>query len=172
MTERNFVREDPNNSKGREATALPLLRGHESTNSALLEKAKKDGIDRISTAGLVRREDGRVLIIRRKLGDTVGGLYEAPGGGFGDDGTLEESLSRETSEEIGLRIRAVKEYLGHVDFNDKHGLKCRKFLFAIDVEDGEPKLSDEHVEYKWVDRNEIKEYNLTPDMGKLLLSKV
>ena len=58
-----------------------------------------DAIDVV--AGLIRDEAGRYLITRRRKGTHLEGLWEFPGGKREADETLEQSLCRELSEELG-----------------------------------------------------------------------
>ena len=52
-------------------------------------------------AGLIRDDQGRYLITRRRTGTHLEGLWEFPGGKQERDETPEESLRRELQEELG-----------------------------------------------------------------------
>jgi 8-oxo-dGTP diphosphatase len=55
-------------------------------------------------AAALIRQDGCVLLQRRRSGAAHGGLWEFPGGKVETDETPEEALLREISEELGLTI--------------------------------------------------------------------
>ena len=108
-------------------------------------------------------KDGKVLV----LFDPVEGL-DFPGGKIqegeakdGDASSLIKSLKREVKEETGLEIEVYNPFaVWYHEFPKNHrnypkvvylvGFKC-KYL------SGEPKLSDEHDNFKWVDKNNYKE---------------
>jgi 8-oxo-dGTP diphosphatase len=51
------------------------------------EQAAKDGVTHFATGVAVVR-GGKLLVVRRSAGDTLGGYYELPGGGVDDSETL------------------------------------------------------------------------------------
>ncbi len=55
-------------------------------------------------AGVIAREDGRVLIAQRPLNGLLGGLWEFPGGKQEPGETLPAALNREIQEELGIKI--------------------------------------------------------------------
>ena len=55
-------------------------------------------------AGVIRREDGRLLIAQRPLDGLLGGLWEFPGGKREANESLPDALRREIDEELGLEI--------------------------------------------------------------------
>lgn len=55
-------------------------------------------------AGVIYRDDGRLLIARRPLDGLLGGLWEFPGGKREPGESLPETLRREIREELGVEI--------------------------------------------------------------------
>ena len=55
-------------------------------------------------AGVVRSEDGRVLIARRPPGSHMAGGWEFPGGKVAPGETPRDALGRELREEIGIEV--------------------------------------------------------------------
>ncbi len=70
-------------------------------------------------AGVIYREDGKMLIAQRPLEGLLGGLWEFPGGKVEAGESHEAALVREIMEELGVRIRpnyqivAVKHAFTH-----------------------------------------------------------
>ena len=56
----------------------------------------------VSVAGVVMREDGKVLVIRRR----DNGLYQAPGGILEHAEAIEDGVAREVHEETGYKVSA------------------------------------------------------------------
>jgi mutator protein MutT len=81
-------------------------------------------------AGLIRDEAGRYLITRRRTGTHLAGLWEFPGGKREAEETLEESLARELSEELGA-VFSIGERIETVrwEYPEKtvvlHFFRCR-----------------------------------------------
>ena len=53
-------------------------------------------------AGVIRRQDGRILITQRLAKDTLGGYWEFPGGKVDPGEELRAALARELREELEI----------------------------------------------------------------------
>jgi 8-oxo-dGTP diphosphatase len=53
---------------------------------------------------VIWNQSGQILIARRKIGGTMGGLWEFPGGKIEPGETISECIIREISEELGIEI--------------------------------------------------------------------
>ena len=101
----------------------------------------------VSVAGVVVREDGRILVIRRR----DNGHYQAPGGVLERHERIEDGLVREILEETGLRVGA--EQLTGIY---KHmGLGVVSLVFRARLLGGSPAVTDEAAEVLWMDRDQV-----------------
>ena len=110
-------------------------------------------------AGVIRNEEGKILITQRNLKKAQGGLWEFPGGKIEPNETREDAIVREIREELEIDIE-VEKYLAEKVFNYPEkdinliALECRKV-------NGEIKLL-EHEDYKWVTNKELENFKFAP----------
>lgn len=118
---------------------------------ALLEQAKHDGIEKLTTGGLVTNLHNQVLVVKRRADDFMPNIYELPGGTLEDGESIVECVVRELEEETGIRFSSVEDLLPTFDYRSNSGKKTRQFSFVLIVPDNFTiTLSPEHVDYKWV----------------------
>lgn len=104
----------------------------------------------VSVAGVVVREDGRVLVIKR----ADNGAWEAPGGVLELDERPEEGTCREVLEETGIKVET--ERLTGVYKNMKRGVVA--LVFRCRPVAGEERTSDESVDVRWFTREEVNSH--------------
>ncbi|WEB41367.1 NUDIX domain-containing protein [Streptomyces yunnanensis] len=104
----------------------------------------------VSVAGVVVREDGRVLVIKR----ADNGAWEAPGGVLELDERPEEGACREVLEETGIEVKT--ERLTGVYKNMKRGVVA--LVFRCRPAGGEERTSDESVDVRWFTRAEVESH--------------
>jgi len=129
-------------------------------------------------AGLILKNN-KVLIVKMDNND----YYCLPGGYVELGETTEEAVKRELKEEFGQEVKIIK-YLGMVEnyFIKKNLRKIHEIAcyFLLDLVDENLLLEDkilfendnEHIvrlDFKWVDLNEIDNYDLRPVFLKELL---
>lgn len=102
----------------------------------------------VSVAGVVVREDGRVLVIRR----ADNGAWEAPGGVLELDERPEDGVCREVLEETGVKADPVR--LSGVYKNMERAIVALVFLCR--PVGGEERLSAETSEVRWFTREEVR----------------
>jgi 8-oxo-dGTP diphosphatase len=139
--------------------------------ASLLEElhaeAERDGVQQL-VVGAVVQHDGKVLLLQRPEDDFMGGIFELPSGKVEAGEALDAALKREVTEESGLDVTAIRDYLGSFDYTSGSGKKSRQFNFAVEVATPEPIELQEHDAYTWTSFTE--EPPLT-DAVKEVLSK-
>ena len=110
-------------------------------------------------AALIKK-DNKILIARRSTGDeSLLGKWEFPGGKVESGENEYEAIEREIKEEFELNINA-KEFLTSNIF--KYPSKTVDLrLYSCEYVSGNFKLHD-HSEYKYIDKNELLNYDLAP----------
>ena len=114
----------------------------------------------VSVAGIVVREDDRVLVIKRD----DNGNWEAPGGILELDESFESGVQREVLEETGLAV-AVERLTG-VYKNLTHGIVA--LVYRCRPVGGEPHATDEAREIRWMTKEEVQSA-MTPAFGVRVL---
>ena len=102
----------------------------------------------VSVAGVVIREDGRVLAIQR----ADNGTWEPPGGVLELTETFEDGVRREVYEETGIKVTVDR--LTGVYKNMTRGVVALVFLCR--PEGGHEQLSDETAAIDWLTPDQVK----------------
>lgn len=115
--------------------------------------------------------NGKVLVVRRARKPALN-LYTLPGGAVEAGETLVEAAIREVREETSLSIKPVA-LAGHreVIARDDAGKVERHFVimcFASRWLSGEPVLSDELDDSRWVDPSELGDYRTTDGLAEIV----
>jgi 8-oxo-dGTP diphosphatase len=105
--------------------------------------------------------DGRVLLAQRPEGKPMAGLWEFPGGKVEAGETPEQTLIRESEEELGIVVReaclAPLTFASH-GYPDFHLLMplyvCRRWEGAITAKEGQ--------RFAWVRPNRLRDYPMPP----------
>lgn len=121
------------------------------------------------SAAIIR--DGKVLVVRRARSPALN-LYTLPGGAVELGESLAEAVVREVHEETSLSIEAVA-LAGHreVITRDAQGKIERHFVilcFAARWLAGEPVLSDELDDSRWLDPPELENYRTTDGLAEIV----
>lgn len=102
----------------------------------------------VSVSGVVIRDDGRVLVIKRD----DNGNWEPPGGVLELDESFEAGVQREVLEETGLGV-AVERLTG-VYKNLTHGIVA--LVYRCRPAGGNPHVTDEAREIRWMTKEEVQ----------------
>ncbi|MFJ3934671.1 MULTISPECIES: NUDIX hydrolase [unclassified Streptomyces] len=103
----------------------------------------------VSVAGVVVRDDGHVLVIRR----ADNGTWEPPGGVLELDERPEDGTVREVLEETGIRVSV--ERLTGVYKNMSRGVVALVFLCRPEA--GTERTSSESTAVRWLSLKEVKD---------------
>lgn len=101
----------------------------------------------VSVVGVVEREDGRVLVIRRN----DNGTYQAPGGVLEHEERVEEGVAREVLEETGYEVQPL--HLTGIYKNVRGGHVT--LVFRCNLLAGQATLNDEATEVRWFTPDEV-----------------
>lgn len=114
----------------------------------------------IKVVAALIEKGNKVLIAKRSTGDSnVFGKWEFPGGKVEPDENEMHAIEREIKEEFELIIKAKEFIINNVCEYPTKVVDLR--LYKCDYESGEFNLHD-HSEYKWVNKEELLEYDLAP----------
>ena len=139
----------------------------ESLESRLIREADDDGVVRIVVAAVVER-NGWVLLLRRRHGDFMGGIYELPSGVVEDGETLAQALCREVEEETGLLVGEISDYLGCFDYLSGSCARTRQFNFLVTVSRFPFIRLTEHDAFIWAGRSGLERLRITEAVRKVL----
>jgi ADP-ribose pyrophosphatase YjhB (NUDIX family) len=121
------------------------------------------------SAAIIR--DGRVLVVRRAR-PPAHSIFTLPGGVVEAGETLTAAVIREIREETALEIEPVA-LAGHREFiqRDENGRIKRHFVilaFAARWLGGEPVLSEELGEARWIDPSELADLRTTEGLAGII----
>jgi 8-oxo-dGTP pyrophosphatase MutT (NUDIX family) len=114
-------------------------------------------------AGVFFTNGKKVLLLKRSGKGDNGGTWGLPGGKLEEGESSIDGAIREAKEECG-RIKGQR----FDDLKETDGLHdWTTFFFKVE-KPFKCKLSDEHTDYKWVELENIKKYNLHPKLRENL----
>lgn len=116
----------------------------------------------LAVKGIIRRNDGKILVLKRSdKDDHKPGVWETVGGGMDKEESPQEALVREISEETGLSI-SISSPFNVFTFKKDTGEFKIGITFLCEYLSGEIMLSDEHSEYRWIEPKEFSEMESVP----------
>ena len=110
---------------------------------------------KIIGVAVIWNDQQQILIDRRRQEDTMGGLWEFPGGKIELEETIQECIRREIAEELGVEIE-VKEHLITIEHIYTH-LRVTLTVHHCQLLAGIPQPL-ESDEIRWVSLDELDNY--------------
>ena len=119
----------------------------------------------INVAKTIIEESGKYLLIKRASGSKFfPEQWDFPGGKINANEQPLDSAIRETKEETSMSVIIEKMVLEGDHIENSKQIHYRIFLTSS--HSGEIKLSEDHSEFAWLSREQIKEYQTTPFVRK------
>lgn len=103
--------------------------------------------------------EGRILLARRKPGESNAGLWEFPGGTVKEGETPQQALEREIVEELGVKAKAGP-VVARSEYRYTDGAIMLVAVQA-ELESSDFNLAD-HDRVEWVPLNNLLERDLSP----------
>lgn len=101
--------------------------------------------------------NNKFLIVKRDDNDEIGaGTWEFVGGKIEFGEGLEDALKREVKEEVGIDIM-VEKLLYATTFNTDPTRQVVILAYKCGTKDNEVVLSNEHSNYKWASKDELRD---------------
>lgn len=110
-------------------------------------------------AGIIRDQNGRILIARRASGKHQSGFWEFPGGKIEPCETASEALSRELKEELNIETGSFRYYDTAFHAYDSHEVTLH--CYEGRLMSGVPFGAD-HDEIAWVSESDLHTYEYSP----------
>ncbi|MGI9265639.1 MAG: Nudix family hydrolase [Gammaproteobacteria bacterium] len=110
-------------------------------------------------AGVLRDNDGNVLVAQRPAGKHMAGDWEFPGGKRNEGEVPEDALSRELEEELGIRVVDSRPLIRYVhDYPDR---RIDLDVWQVEKYEGRPRGREGQV-IDWVAPGELMDRGLLP----------
>lgn len=110
----------------------------------------------VAVKGLIINK-GKALMVKRSDNDNIGaGTWEMPGGKIEFGEKLEEALTREVKEEVGIDI-TIEKLLYSNTFLTSSSRQIVIIVYICNTEQENIILSDEHTDFIWASKVELRE---------------
>lgn len=106
---------------------------------------------------VITDSSNRLLLTRRSLSTSHGGLWEFPGGKLELDEQPEQALLREVREEVGLECLAQR-YLGEIVHHYPQKTVAL-LVYHVFAHTGEPHCLESQLDMRWVDLAQLTDFS-------------
>ena len=110
-------------------------------------------------AAIITNKEEKILIAKRSLKKSQGGLWEFPGGKIEKNESKEDAIVREIKEELNMDVKVDSSFDEKIyEYPDKTirliALNCSMISDSYEVL--------EHEDIKWISEEEFKAYEFAP----------
>jgi len=120
---------------------------------------KSDKLHIVTAVAVIRRNDGRILLLKRRDDETVyPGHYTFPGGKVEGNDTISETLVKEVKEECGLDLKPGFILIKEKAIGRPDGQTSKSFSFLCVAKDTKAVSIDEKdfTDFTWASLEELR----------------
>ncbi len=123
----------------------------------------------ISTA-IIRNAKNEILLVKRSQKSSYPGYWQLVEGKMESGESPEETISREVMEETKTQIDKIELKSVHHNEIEAKGLKylCFRVVFNVTTISNKIKLSDEHTDFGWFNKETIDKLSLLSGTKEIL----
>ncbi len=110
-------------------------------------------------AGIIKNENGKILIAKRNHAKDQGNLYEFPGGKVEKNETYKDALKREIKEELDMEIKVLDEFDEEIFEYPEKTIKLIAFNCLFNKTH---LIMKEHEDIEWIELSEFKNFEFAP----------
>jgi 8-oxo-dGTP diphosphatase len=114
----------------------------------------------VTAVAVIRRADGRILLLKRRDDEVVyPGHYTFPGGKVENNETITEALAKETDEECGLELQPGIILIKEKAIGRPDGQTSKSLSFLCTVKDDSAVTLDEKdfTDFTWANLEELRQ---------------
>src|SRR3989338_3356853 len=124
----------------------------------------------VGTKIFLKNENGRYLLLLRSpiRYPRIMNCWDIPGGRIIPGTPLVENIKREVFEETKLSVSSEPKLIGAQDIIRLPEKHIVRLTFSAETS-GEPVLNDEHIEFKWMTLEEMKNEKMLDEFTRKIL---
>ena len=127
----------------------------------LIETAYEEGMKDIVVGALIRKEDGKVLLIKDLQGDDP--YYHFPSAEVKSGETIPQAIQRAVMESTAMGMKEILRFLGHYDSEGK-----RHLIFVALVNDPFAVEENKSISFAWLEVQEAVGYPIKDEVREML----
>ena len=121
----------------------------------------------INVTKSIIEDNGKYLLIKRSSNSKFfPNKWDFPGGKIREGEDPSTSVKRETREETSLDIEVGKQIIE--DYHTENKSKIHYRIFLVKTYQDNIELSEDHSDFAWLSKEQMKKYELTPFVKKFL----